>query len=60
MQLLQRLIAPVHHHFLGLALIALLHQHFHKFRLIQVRGNKHLLARLHIDALHRDQLGIFS
>ena len=59
-QLLQRLIAPVHHHLLGLALVALLHQHLHKLRLIQVGGDEHLLAGLHVDAGLGDELGIFA
>ena len=59
-ELLQGLIAPVHHHLLGFALIAFLHQHLHKLRLIQIGGDEYLLARLHIDAGGGDQLGIFS
>ena len=59
-QLLQGLIAPVHHHLLGLALVALLHQHLHKLRLVQVGGDEHLLAGLHIDAGLGDELGIFA
>jgi len=58
-ELLQGLIAPVHHHLLGLALIALLHQQLHKLRLIQIGGDEYLLTRLHIDAGGGDQLGIF-
>ena len=58
-ELLQGLIAPVHHHLLGLALIAFLHQHLHKLRLIQIGGDEYLLTRLHIDAGGGDQLGIF-
>ena len=57
-KLLQGLVVPVHHHFFGFALIALLHQHFHEFRLIQLGFDKNLLARLDVDAGAGNQAGI--
>ena len=57
-KLLQGLVVPVHHHLFGFALIALLHQHFHEFRLIQLGFDKNLLARLDVDAGAGNQAGI--
>ena len=57
-QLLEGLVVPVHHHLLGLALIALLHQHLHELRLIQLGGDKDLLPRLDVDAAAGDEAGV--
>ena len=59
-QLLERLIAPVHDDLLGLQLVAFLNDHLDEFRLVKLGVNKDLLALLDIDARLCDQLGIFS
>lgn len=56
--LLQGLVVPVHHHLFGLALIALLHQHLHELRLIQIRLDKDLLPRPDVDASTGNETGI--
>ena len=57
-ELLQRLVVPVHHDLFGLTLIALVHQHGHKLRLVQVGGDEHLLPLLDIDAGAGDETGV--
>ena len=57
-ELLQGLVVPVHHHLLRIAFIALVHQHGHKLRLIQIGGDEHLLPLLNIDAAAGDEPGI--
>ena len=59
-QLLERLIAPVHDDLLGLQLVAFLNDHLDEFRLVKLGVNKDLLALLDIDARLCNQLGIFS
>ena len=54
-ELLQGLVVPVHHHLFRLALVALVHQHRHELRLIQIGGDKHLLPLLDVDAGTGDQ-----
>ena len=58
-QLVQRLIIPVHNDALRARAVALLHHHFDKFRLIQLGGNKDLLPLLDVDAGDGDQMGVF-
>ena len=57
-ELLQGLVVPVHHDLFGLAFIALVHQHGHKLRLVQVGGDEHLLPLLDIDAGAGDETGV--
>lgn len=57
-ELLQRLVVPVHHDLFGLAFIALVHQHGHKLRLVQVGGDEHLLPLLDVDAGAGDETGV--
>ena len=57
-ELLQRLVVPVHHDLFGLTLIALVHQHGHKLRLVQVGGDEHLLPLLDVDAGAGDETGV--
>ena len=59
-ELLQGLIVPVHHHFLGLAAVALLHHHGDELRLVKVSHNEHFLTRLDIDTHLRQQLGVLT
>ena len=60
MELLQRLVVPLHGDLLRLGLIGFLHDHLDKFRLVEVGVNQHLLPLLDIDAAADDQAGIFS
>lgn len=57
-ELLQGLVVPVHHDLFGLTLIALVHQHGHELRLVQVGGDEHLLPLLDIDAGAGDETGV--
>ena len=60
MNLLQRLVAPLHGDLSGLGLVGLLHHHLDKLRLIQLRVHHHILSLLDIQAGTDDQLRIFS
>ena len=58
-ELLQRLIAPLHRHLFGLGLVGLIHHHGHKLRLVQVCIDNDLLSLLDIHAAADNQPGIF-
>ena len=60
MELLQRLVVPLHRDLLRLGLIGFLHDHLDEFRLVEIGVNQHLLPLLDIDAAADDQAGIFS
>ena len=57
--LLQGLVVPVHDHLPGAGLVGLVRHHGHKFRLIQVSGDPHILALADIDAGAHNKAGIF-
>ena len=59
-ELLERLIVPVHHDLFGPGAIALLHHQLHELRLIQSGVDKDLLALLNVDAGPGDQLCVFA
>ena len=60
LDLVQRLIAPVHDDPFGTGAVALLRHHLDEFRLIQLSGDKDLLALLHVDAHGGNEFGIAS
>ena len=57
-ELLEGLVFPLHHHLFRAQLVAGLHHHSDEFRLVQIRGDKDLLALLDVDAHFGDQIGI--
>ena len=59
-QLLERLIVPIHDDLLGLQLVAFLNDHLDEFRLVKLGVNKDLLPLLNVRTDLGDQLRIFS
>ena len=60
MDLLQRLVVPLHLYASGFCLIGFFHHHLDKLRLIQIGINNNVLSLLNIDAAADNQFCIFS
>ena len=60
MELLEGLVVPLHADLLRLGLVGFLHNHLHKFRLVKIGVNQHLLSLPDVDAAADNQAGVFS
>ena len=59
-QLLQRLVVPLHLDMSCLGLVAGFHHHLNELRLVKAGIDQHVLTLLYIDTLTDDQISIFS